>query len=143
MTEPGTLMTAIATELPTVTFAIPMPGFSGSRQFVLVRLDDGGVLYSLNSVDDPKLRFLVIPPIPFFPEYVPEIDDETVAAFGADAKVDTGQLLVMLVVTPGEGLADATANLLAPIVIDQRSRQAVQVILSGTNFPLRARLVSE
>ncbi|WP_433210015.1 flagellar assembly protein FliW [Dactylosporangium sp. CS-047395] len=127
------------TTLPVIDFVAPIPGFPEDRRFVLVRLDDAGVLYSLKSVDSDGLRFLVVPPTQFFPDYEAEIDDETLATLGVS---DPGDLVVLLVVTAGEaGAEDATANLMAPIVLDQRTRRAVQLILSHTGLPVRQKLM--
>src|SRR3954468_19369197 len=126
------------TTLPVIDFVAPIPGFPEDRRFVLVRLDDAGVLFSLKSVDTDGLRFLWVPPTQFFPEYEAEIDDETIAALGV---TDQQDLLVLLVVTAGDGGADATANLMAPIVLDQRSRRAVQLILSHSGHPVRQKLM--
>jgi flagellar assembly factor FliW len=128
-------MTTSSLTLPTIELAAPMPGFPAHRRFVLVRLDDDGLLYALTSMDDSELRFLVVPPGPFFPDYAPVIGDETLELLG-DPEPD--QLLLMLVVTAGESVT--SANLLAPIVIDQASRRAVQVVLSGSGLPVRALL---
>ena len=123
------------TTLPVIDFVSPIPGFPEDRRFVLVRLDDAGVLYALTSVDTSGLRFLVVPPVQFFPDYEAEIDDDTLAALGV---TDQADLLVLLVVTAGEsGAEDATANLMAPIVLDRRSRRAVQLILSPSGLPVR------
>ena len=119
--------------LPTITMAVPMPGFPAHREFVLVRLNDEGLLYALTSVDDPELRFLVAPPEPFFPEYAPEIDDDVFAALNSK---DPDRLLLMVVITAGTN--ETTANLLAPIVVDRDSMRAVQVVLSGSGLPVRA-----
>ena len=133
-------MTAQQNDLPTIEFASPMPGFPAHRQFLLVRLDDDGLMFELASTNDPDLRFLVIPPTVFFPDYAPEISEETLEALGVDA-THLEQVLTLLVVTVGATPADATANLLAPILIDQVSRRAVQVILTGSDLPVRAGLV--
>ena len=126
-------MSAQSFTLPTIEFVAPIPGFPERRQFVLVRLDDDGLLFALTSIEDPELRFLVVPPPPFFPDYAPEIDDESAELLsGADPE----QLLLLLVVTAGE--KETTANLMAPIVIDQASRRAVQVVLNGSGYDLRA-----
>ena len=86
-------------------------------------------------MDDSELRFLVVPPAPFFPDYAPEIGDDMLELLG---RPDPDQLLLLLVVTAGESAT--SANLLAPIVIDQQSRRAVQVVLSGSGLPVRAML---
>jgi flagellar assembly factor FliW len=119
--------------LPTITMAVPMPGFPAHREFVLVRLHDEGLLYAFTSVEDPELRFLVAPPEPFFPEYAPEIDDTVFAALNTK---DADRLLLMVVITAGAN--ETTANLLAPIVLDRDSMRAQQVVLSGSGLPVRA-----
>ncbi|MBG0833367.1 flagellar assembly protein FliW [Planomonospora sp. ID67723] len=126
-------------EVPTIELVCPMPGFAGNRRFVLVRMDDDGVLFSLRSLDDENLRFLVISPNPFFPDYEPEIDDETLGMLGV---TDVSNLLVLLVVTAPGSITEATANLLAPIVVDTGSRRAIQTVLTGSDLPVRAPLVS-
>jgi flagellar assembly factor FliW len=125
-------------ELPIIDFVAPLPGFPERRKFVLVRMDDDGMLYSLTAVDAPELRFLVVPPAPFFPDYGVDIDDESLAALGGP---DLEGLLVLLVVNAGETAGDFTANLLAPIVVAHRSRRAVQLILNRSGLPVRAPLL--
>jgi flagellar assembly factor FliW len=124
--------------MPTIEFVSPMPGFPNHRRFVLVRLDDAGLVYWLTSAEDPDIRFLVVPPLPFFPAYAPEIDDETARLLEL---TDDADALLLLVVSAGESTKDSTANLMAPIVIDQRARRAVQVVLTGSGYPVRAGLV--
>jgi flagellar assembly factor FliW len=119
--------------LPTIHMAVPMPGFPAHRDFVLVRLNEDGLLYAFTSIQDPDLRFLVAPPEPFFPDYAPEIDDEVFAALNTK---DPDRLLLMAVITAGTD--ETTANLMAPIVVDRDSMRAAQVVLSGSGYPVRA-----
>ena len=119
--------------LPTITMATPMPGFPAHREFVLVRLNDDGLLYAFTSIEDPELRFLVAPPEPFFPDYAPEIDNEVFAALNTK---DPDRLLLLTVITAG--VNETTANLLAPIVVDRDTMRAVQVVLSDSRMPVRA-----
>ncbi|MFC4067288.1 flagellar assembly protein FliW [Actinoplanes subglobosus] len=113
--------------------AVPMPGFPSHREFVLVRLNEDGLLYAFTSIENPELRFLVAPPEPFFPDYAPEIEN---AVFAALNTKDPDRLLLLTVITAGE--RETTANLLAPIVVDRDSMRAMQVVLSGSGFPVRA-----
>jgi flagellar assembly factor FliW len=129
----GDIMTDPSLGLPTIDLAVPMPGFPRYRQFVLVRLNDEGLLYAFTSTEDPELRFLVAPPEPFFPDYAPEIEDEVFAALNTK---DPDRLLLLVVITAG--VNETTANLLAPIVVDRDSRRAMQVILNGSGMPVRA-----
>ncbi len=124
-------------DVPTIEMVDPMPGFPGVRRFTLVELAPGGALSALRSLEDPDLRFLVVPPAQFFPDYAPEIDDETAARLGLTSAEDA---LVLLVVSPGETPEQATANLLAPIVINHRTHAAAQVILADSTLALRTPL---
>jgi flagellar assembly factor FliW len=138
-------------DLPVLTLVRPLPGFPDQTQYVLVAMDgddaddepddsvndadeaeDGAVLYELRSIEEPALRFLVAVPGAFFSDYDVVIDDDTCADLGL---TDAGDALVLVMVTLG---SEPTANLLAPVVINSRTRQAVQVILSGTDWPVRA-----
>ena len=129
----GATMTDTELDMPIIDMAVPMPGFPAHRQFVLVRLNDEGLLYAFTSIDDPNLRFLVAPPEPFFPDYAPEIENEVFAALNTK---DPDRLLLMVVITAG--VNETTANLLAPIVVDRDSMRAMQVVLSGSGYPVRA-----
>lgn len=122
------------TDLPEISLVEPMPGFPDARRFTLVELAPGGVLFALRSLDDPALRFLVVPPAPFFPDYAPEIDSATATELEL---VDADDALVLLLVTPGSSPEHATANLLAPLVVNTRTRSAAQVVLADSSLPLR------
>jgi flagellar assembly factor FliW len=124
--------------LPVIEFVAPMPGFPGDRRFVLVSVHDAGLLYSLTCLDTVGLRFLVAPPAPFFPEYAPEVDDETLRLLGNN---DPADLLLLLVVSTQGAAASATVNLMAPIVIDQGTRRAVQLVLAGADLSVRQPLL--
>ena len=124
-------------ENPSLHFAQGLPGFPEAHEFVLVRLDDAGTVFSLRSSEDESLRFLAVPPGLFFPDYAPELPDEAVAALALESADDA---MVLLLVTCESGLEDATANLLAPVVVNVRTRGAAQVVLTGTDLPLRAPL---
>ncbi|MGN6331584.1 MAG: flagellar assembly protein FliW [Motilibacteraceae bacterium] len=125
-------------DLPVIDLVSPIAGFPEHRRFVLVQLDDAGLLSALRSVDDPDLRFLVVPPAPFFPGYEPEIDDEWAERLQLRRQ---DEALVLIIVTPGPTAADSTANLLAPVVVNTRTRVAAQVLLEG-NLPLKAPLAA-
>jgi flagellar assembly factor FliW len=126
-------MTDTELDMPIIDMAVPMAGFPAHRQFVLVRLNEQGLLYAFTSVQDANIRFLVAPPEPFFPDYAPEIENDVLAALNTK---DPDRLLLMVVITAG--VEETTANLLAPIVVDRDSRRAMQVILQGSDLPVRA-----
>jgi len=127
------------TDIPLIELVEPMPGFPSLRRFALVQLDDDGLLCAFRSVEEPELRFLVVPPAAFFPEYTPEVDEETVRELGSETGED---VLVLVVVKAGATLAESTANLAAPLLINASTRRAQQVVLDDPAHSLAAPLVA-
>ncbi|WP_241153722.1 flagellar assembly protein FliW [Nocardioides pantholopis] len=125
-------------DAPVIDLVHPLPGFPDQRRFRLLRLDDEGTLCALRSLSDPELRFLVVPPAPFYPDYAPVIDDATVSDL-AIASAEEVQLLLIL--TPGDTLADTTANLRAPVVLNTTTRRAAQVILEDADLSVSTPLL--
>ena len=126
-------------EFPAIELVQPMPGFPEHRRFALVQLDDDGVLCQLQSLDDPALRFLVMSPVPFFPDYAPEVADDVVEDLAIGSADD---VIVLLVLNAGESLSTTTANLMAPVVVNATTLQARQVVLDDPSLPLAAPLVA-
>jgi flagellar assembly factor FliW len=115
----------------------PLPGFPDDRRFALVDLDGSGQLCSLTSLDHDELRFLVAPPHTFFPDYAPEIDDATIADLDIGSVED---VVVLVVLNPGESLLTSTANLKAPVVLNTANRRACQVIVDDAALSVSAPL---
>lgn len=126
-------------ELPELDFVSPMPGFGDYRRFVLVRLDEDGYVFNLRSLEQEALSFLVVLAAGFFPDYEPELDEGQRMLIGLDKAEDA---MVLLVISPGETAAEATANLLAPIVVDISTRRAGQLVLHSSDLPIRAPLAA-
>ncbi len=126
-------------EIPVIDLVHPMPGFPDRSRFALVQLDDDGVLCSLTSLDQPDLRFLVVPPSQFFPDYAPVVDDETVSDLGVSRAED---VLLLCVLTAGESLSTTTANLAAPILVNTSTCRALQVVLDDPTFSVATPLVA-
>ena len=147
---------AVRHDVPELAFVRPLLGFPDLSRFVLVRLgdhadDDGSrttddrpddsdesVLYELRSIEQPEVRFLVAVPTAFFDHYTFELDEAACSELGLS---DAAEALVLVVLTIGDNSASTTANLLAPVIINARTRWAAQVILSGTDWPVRAAVV--
>jgi|SRR5690348_16891202 flagellar assembly factor FliW len=136
---PGTSLPAQpgGADLPVLEMVRPLLGFPESRRFALARLDDTGLLCELRSLEQVDLRFVVVPPAMFFPDYAPEIDEELAHLLGSQ---DGSDLLVLSLVTLGASPETATANLLAPLVVNHRTRLAAQVLLEDPELSLRAPL---
>ena len=98
-----------------------------------VNADDG--------VGDPEvdLEFVVTHPGLFFPDYAPEIDDDTANRLELESADDA---LLLVIVTVTEPVAASTANLLGPIVVNRHTRAAAQAVLGASGYNTREALVS-
>lgn len=113
----------------------PLPGLPGHTDYSLDGLDDEGILFAMRSLADPAVRLFVVRPEAFFEGYTPDVDAETRAAL---ALGDDDAPLLLVVVHPATPDVPATANLLAPVMVNPATGAASQVVLDG--WPLRAPL---
>ena len=119
-------------------FPQPPPGLLNLRHFELTALDDAGYLFAMRSTERPEVRLFVVPAHPYFPEYAPRLDSSTRETLG----VDESDALLLVVVHPGRDGEPPTANLLAPMVVNPSTGAALQVVLDGDEWPLRAPFVA-
>ena len=128
---------AAARRLPEhLHFITPPPGMMALRAFSLDALDETGALFAMRSTETDGVRLFVVPPRVYVPDYAPSIDAATREALelGDDLPV------LLVVVHPGKDGAPPTANLLAPVAVNPRTGAALQVVLEGDDWPLRAPL---
>jgi flagellar assembly factor FliW len=124
---------------PVITFAAGLPAFPDAHRFALVsRGDPDGPFSLLQSLDDGGLAFVVTHPAPFFPDYTVDLDDDDAAAIGLD---DADDALVLLIVNVAGEPHGATANLMAPVVVNRRSLLAVQAVMVDDDHSVRTPLV--
>jgi flagellar assembly factor FliW len=137
--DTGATVSPTAAEAVVIEFAEPIAGFPGEHTFSLSALDQQGTLMALRSIRTPDLRFVVVAPGRFFPDYAPVLEAHDVSALEV---ADNDEVQILVIVTVRDSIRDATANLLAPIVVVPGRNAAMQVILSDDRLPLRAPLVA-
>lgn len=99
-------------------------GFPEARRFVLLESRPGSPFKWMLCVDQPDLGFAVVDPMDFLPGYVPPVERAT-AALGCDAS----DIALLVVVTIPERPTEIFLNLLAPVVVDLRTRIGRQLVL--------------
>jgi flagellar assembly factor FliW len=128
----------IRTDTVEITFPAGLPGFPNSHVFQLSAWGGEESPFSLmTSNEDPDVGFVVVEPWTFYPDYEFELDKGTSERL---ALSEPGESLVLCVVTLGETPADATVNLLGPIVVNRFTREACQAVLDPSLFNVRAPL---
>lgn len=94
-------------------------------------------LYEMRSLEQEGVRFMVAAPNAFFSDYEIELNDQECDDLGL---TDAADALILVMLTVGADAASTTANLLAPVVINARTLAAAQVILTGSDWPVRVPL---
>lgn len=135
--QPSHAGVGTAGDVPELRFVAPLLGLERYDRFALVSLGDESPLFALTSTVDPDVSVLVLAPAAVFDDYAPELDAVTRAAVGLG---EGQEPLLLVVVTAAGSLATSTANLLAPVVVNPATMAAAQVVLTGSDLPLRAPL---
>lgn len=119
-----------------MTFLEGLLGFPESHRFALIQSSADPVFYWLQSVDNPRLAFVVCDPRTFVPDYQVPIRKDDVDALGL---ADLSDCQVMVVVNKVNDCL--TANLLGPLVIGLQSLRAKQLVLSDKRYGTRHQLL--
>jgi flagellar assembly factor FliW len=132
-------MKAMENDVPVVEMRGGLLGFPEYTQFTLIKMNDEGLVYRLQSIQDEAINFVVVPAASFFPSYAPVVDDEVAARFDL---VNGREVLILLVVTLGETFKDSTVNLMAPLLLDPNAQIAEQIIVENANLSVRTPLLA-
>lgn len=121
-----------------VHFAQGIPAFEEEHAFVIIPYDEESPYVFLQSVQSPELAFLMTSPYLFFKDYEFEIDDATEKRLALTSPDDV--LVYVLLTIPQGRIADMTANLMAPVVINQKTMNARQIVLEKSHYTTKHRL---
>ena len=114
------------------TFVSPIIGFEEAQKFVLIENDDNNIFRWLQSTQFPELAFPVSKANYFQIDYNFEIDDSAVELLELNSIDDV--LSLNIVNIPKGQPQLSTINLLAPIIINKRTKIAAQLILNGSEY---------
>jgi len=107
-------------------FESGFPGFPGFRKFRLEKDDSLMPLEWLVCTENPDIRFIVINPMFFKPNYAPRLTKEHMNSLNIRKKED---LRILVIVTLNEDYEKSTANLSSPIMFNISEYKAVQLML--------------
>ena len=136
MGETGSAMTdSSALREREIRFPEGIPGFATARRFELIDLNDSSeaAFQLLKGIDAPAVSLIVTHPWLFFPDYAPEIDEQTQLELEI---TDAADAVVFCPVTI-EG-DQVFVNLLGPFVVNTSSLHAKQVVLADSHWPIKA-----
>jgi len=115
-----------------ITMVSPFLGFPDDTRFVLVPHGEASPFWWLQSVDSPRLAFVVIRPGLIKPDYSPAVPRQYLRELRAASQADL-ELLVILTIPQGRP-AEMTANLLGPVALNATAKLARQVLLDPNTY---------
>ncbi len=107
-------------------FESGLPGFPRLRKFRLEYDESLAPLEWLVCAEDPDVRFIVVNPMLFRPDYAPRLTKEHMKALNINKKED---LRILVMVTLNEYYEKSTANLASPLMFNVNEYRAVQLLL--------------
>jgi flagellar assembly factor FliW len=130
-------------------FPLGLPSFESEKRFIPVELPEHAPLLFLQSLEQSELCFLALPILVVDGEYRLAVSREDLTTLELDTTRQpllASEALVLALVSLHDGFS-ATANLMAPIVVNLKTRRAVQAIRQDTVYshqhPIAARAREE
>lgn len=125
------------TELFIYQFEQGIPGFEHLNQFVFEEVGNDLPMKLMKAVEDQDISLLVASPFLFYSDYEWELPDSTKEELSINYEEE---IEIWSIVTVPSDLEKATINLLAPIVLNSRTRLGKQLILHDNTYSSRAPL---
>ncbi|WP_353893732.1 flagellar assembly protein FliW [Proteinivorax hydrogeniformans] len=117
-----------------INFPKGLLGFEQFKDYIILEEpESNGLLYWLESVDDPSVALLVTPP-QMFVDYKVKIDIDKLEGIGITEESETE---VLSVVNLPEDITKATMNLKAPVIINHQTMQGQQVVLDNDSLSIK------
>jgi Uncharacterized protein conserved in bacteria len=117
-------------------------GFEDSNRFVLIDFPNNSIFKFLQDVDNTNISFVLINPWDFFEDYEIDIPDKELDTIDLNPQIEN-TLEVYSIVTLGNNLKESTANLLAPVIINIKSKIGKQYVLTYTSYSTKHKLISK
>jgi flagellar assembly factor FliW len=108
-----------------------MYGFEDCTRFVLLEDRPDNLIKWMQAVDNPAVAFMIVNPNDFFPDYEVELTDEQATSLGL---TDPSESAMFTTITISRDEGKVTTNLVGPIVMNFKTMQAKQIILSDDRY---------
>ena len=115
-------------------------GFDSLRKFFIVDPGDKTLILWLQSVDDPATAFPVIEPKIFKPDYIVKLLPAELISLELE---DLSNASIYTVLTIPQTVTEMSANMKAPIVINNKSKLARQIVLQDSKLEVRYKMYNE
>lgn len=128
------MTTAEQIELGKLFFEEGLPGFQQLQFFQLLQVDPDAPFLLLQALENEEVQFYVMNPFTYFKDYEFTLPDQVKIGLKLNGESPAVSVLSILSVHPD---GQITANMKAPIVVNQENRMAKQVILHDETYSIR------
>ncbi|WP_394141217.1 flagellar assembly protein FliW [Cytobacillus oceanisediminis] len=113
-----------------IQFVRGIPGFLEEKEFIVLPIE-GTDLFVLQSVKTADVAFIITDPFLIFPQYEFELPQEVLGKLEIQSEKD---VVTFTILTVREPFQETTANLQAPLILNQRKKLGKQVILNNPAY---------
>lgn len=123
-----------------ITFKEGLLGFENLKRFFIVDPGDQTLILWFQSVDDEATAFPIIEPKIFKPDYAVKLLPAELASLELE---NLNNSLIYTILTIPQDVTEMSANLKAPIVINNQTRVARQIVLQDSKLEVRHKMYKE
>ena len=118
----------------TIEFPWGLPGFTDLHRFLALSLEEQPGFVWLQSIEDPKVALPAADPWGIFADYEPRVPSYATETLEIQGPED---FTVLCIVVVTKDAAEMTMNLMAPVIVNLKTRRARQVMLDNSNYSVR------
>ena len=113
-------------------------GFDKFTRFCLIQHRTGASFRWLQSIEEPGLAFVVVEPSEYFSDYEIEIGEADIQKLQLAVEEDA---LVLTILTIRDNGQSVSANLVAPIIVNNKNLTGAQIVLEDERYTARHSLI--
>ncbi len=115
-------------------------GFETLKKFFLVDPGDQTLILWLQSIEDGAVAFPVIEPNIFNPDYSVQLLPAELASLNLES---SQKATVYVILTIPQNITDMSANLKAPVIINNETRMARQIVLQDNKLEVKFKMYTD
>lgn len=120
-----------------IHFDSGIPGFPDEKEFIILPMIDTPFLV-LQSIHTAMVAFIIMDPFIVFEDYEFDLPEEVLNGLEVNSKTDVA---IFVILTVQEPFDETTANLQAPIILNQKNKLAKQFIINKSNYTTKHRII--
>lgn len=124
-----------------INVPLGIPGFKDKKRYVLLQKEETAPFLLFQCMDNPDLSFVVLDPVKILPGYtIEEKDLEKIVSWD----LENDEISCFVIVTIPNGKPEKmTANFMAPLVINNKIKEGLQIILQNSAYSHQHRLLQQ